>query len=85
MKKLICIVAVMLFLSSASYVYAGTIGDPPGTPGKWYKGEEPIQKDGSKPTETIFSSGFNMEAAMAHGKATPNVCIPLLTRNVFGS
>lgn len=62
MKKLIYIVFVMLFLSSASYAYAGTIGDPPGTPGKWFKGEEPVQKDGSKPP-LVFVHGINSSSS----------------------
>lgn len=62
LEKLICIVAVMLFLSSASYAYAGTIGDPPGTPGKWFKGEEPVQKDESKPP-LVFVHGINSSSS----------------------
>ncbi|OLP63472.1 hypothetical protein BACPU_31260 [Bacillus pumilus] len=62
MKKLICIVAVMLFLSSASYAYAGTIGDEPGTPGKWFRGEEPVQKDRSKPP-LVFVHGINSSSS----------------------
>ncbi|MBD3860885.1 alpha/beta hydrolase [Bacillus sp. 28A-2] len=62
MKKLLCIVAVMLFLSSASYAYAGTIGDEPGTPGKWFKGEEPAQKDESKPP-LVFVHGINSSSS----------------------
>ncbi|PCK20180.1 lipase [Bacillus pumilus] len=63
MKKLICIVAVMLFLSSASYAYAGTIGDGSGTPGKWFKGEEPVQKDQSKPP-LVFVHGINSSSSI---------------------
>lgn len=62
MKKLICIVAVMLLLSSASYAHAGTIGDAPGTPGKWFKGEEPVQKDLSKPP-LVFVHGINSSSS----------------------
>lgn len=62
MKKLLCIVAVMLFLSSGSYAYAGTIGDVPGTPGKWFKGEEPVQKDESKPP-LVFVHGINSSSS----------------------
>ncbi|GLF91987.1 lipase [Bacillus safensis] len=62
MKKLICIVAVMLFLSSACYAYAGTIGDEPGTPGKWFKGEEPVQKGESK-LPLVFVHGINSSSS----------------------
>ncbi|MFJ5673125.1 esterase/lipase family protein [Bacillus safensis] len=62
MKKLICIIAVMLFLSSASYAYAGTIRDETGTPGKWFRGEEPIQKDLSKPP-LVFVHGINSSSS----------------------
>lgn len=62
LKKLICIVAVMLLLSSASYAHAGTIGDAPGTPGKWFKGEEPVQKDLSKPP-LVFVHGINSSSS----------------------
>nr|WGD98800.1 hypothetical protein P5627_07985 [Bacillus safensis] len=62
MKKLICLAAVMLFFSFASYANAGTIGDEPGTPGKWFKGEEPVQKDASKPP-LVFVHGINSSSS----------------------
>ncbi|MFS0655561.1 esterase/lipase family protein [Bacillus sp. 179-C3.3 HS] len=62
MKKLIFMIAVMFFLSSASYAYAGTFGDEPGTPGKWFRGEEPIQKDQSKPP-LVFVHGINSSSS----------------------
>ncbi|WP_280806594.1 alpha/beta hydrolase [Bacillus sp. TBS-096] len=62
LKKLICLAAVMLFFSFASYAYAGSIGDEPGTPGKWFKGEEPVQKDESKPP-LVFVHGINSSSS----------------------
>ncbi|WP_353854676.1 alpha/beta hydrolase [Bacillus sp. Bos-x628] len=62
MKKLICMIAVLLFLSSASDAHAGTIGEKPGTPGKWFRGEEPIQKDRSKPP-LVFVHGINSSSS----------------------
>ena len=52
----------MLFLSSASYAYAGTSRDDPGTPGKWFRGEEPIPKDRSKPP-LVFVHGINSSSS----------------------
>ncbi|BBP92008.1 hypothetical protein BsIDN1_56260 [Bacillus safensis] len=66
LKKLICLAAVMLFFFSfASYAYAGSIGDEPGTPGKWFKGEEPVQKDESKPP--LFFLFTALTAPPPHG------------------
>ncbi|UYO35061.1 alpha/beta hydrolase [Bacillus zhangzhouensis] len=62
MKKLICIVATMFFLSFASYAYAGTFGDETGTPGKWFKGEMPLQKDPTKPP-LVFVHGINSSSS----------------------
>ena len=50
LEKLICIVAVMLLLSSASYAHAGTIGDAPGTPGSGLKEKNRYKRPVKTPT-----------------------------------
>ncbi|MGE6629922.1 esterase/lipase family protein [Bacillus sp. NPDC077027] len=62
LKRLICLIAVMLLLSSVNTAYAGSIGDEPGTPGKWFRGEEPTQIDESKPP-LVFVHGINSSSS----------------------